>query len=134
MLCAAAGAMLTKSWLFKHIFKRHYNRRKHFSPDTLALYNRYVKELTSKEKDRMEALIYSTYKKGTKELVKDVKYLDFIWPPKFTTGGKYIYPTSYRGNDYTDERSLITGRLYTEEQRMNWSVDVIFPAGIVLNK
>ena len=134
MICAAAGTMLTKSWLFKHIFKRHYNRRRYFSPDTLALYNRYIKELTSEEKDRMEALIYSTYQKGTKELIKDTKYLDFIWPPKFTTGGKYIYPTSYRGNDYTDERSLITGRLYTEEERMNWSVDVIFPAGITLNK
>jgi dTDP-4-amino-4,6-dideoxygalactose transaminase len=34
---------------------------KYFSPDTLALYNRYIKELSDKDKNRMEALIYSTY-------------------------------------------------------------------------
>lgn len=112
--------------------KRIVKRRESTSPDVLALWSRYFDSLTDKQESIFYGLLYSIYIKGTRTIQQNeyTKYLSIIWPPKIVTNGRYLYPPSYRGNDYSDERSLIKGNLLTEEDRQKWSLDVIFPGMI----
>lgn len=133
MLNIITGYRLSESWIFKDVIRRIMKRRENISPDMLALYHAYVKPITAEQQKRFEELVYSTYIKGTNPILEDwkVTYMSVDWPINFPKNSKYVLPPSYRGNDYSDERSIIKGRLMSEDERARWSLDVIFPVYIM---
>ena len=130
MLNVITGYRLSNAYIFKNLINRIMKRREDISPDMLALFHTYVKNIDDTQKEKLYELIYSTYIKGTKTVSEDdtAKFLSIDWPPSIAVRYKRPYPPSYRGNDYSDERAVNKGNLTSEEYRKQWSLDVVFPS------
>jgi hypothetical protein len=49
-------------------------------------------------------------------------------------GTPYLTSPMRRGADYSDERSMVKSVRMEEDERERWSLDVIFPIGILMSK
>jgi hypothetical protein len=134
MLNCTSIYRLTGNWLFKHLMRQRYWRRRHTSPDMLALwYTYFSNELNYVDDCLLHNLCYSTYMKGTRPVEMRYPWVDISeFGKKY--GTPYLTSPMRRGADYSDERSMVKSVRMEEDERKRWSLDVIFPIGILMSK
>lgn len=132
MLNCTSVYRLTENWLFRHLMRQRYRRRRYTSPDMLALWGTYFASyMTTTDLRLCYNLCFSTYMKGTKPVEMMYPWVDISeFGKKY--GTPYLVSPMKRGADYSDERSMVKSVPMDKETREKWSLDVIFPLGILL--
>lgn len=121
------GAKLTNSCWFREALRILHKRHGSYNADIALLYCAALESYLFSDVENCRGLLSAALLKGNDTTPTSKRYLELGFPPKLVCYSPFFCNPKYRGNDYIWERSPLKGYVYSDQQRVVWGLDVVFP-------